>query len=182
MHFPEDHKLSKVYRVTGALVGVALIIFAVLGYMRGLGPFSTERETVLALGTSGWLTTLSLVVGIGVLAGAIIGGNTASWANVILGSLFILSGVVHLVLQRTTLNFFNFRMSNVIFSFVVGLILLTAGMYGRVSASLPPESPYSAERRGERAGAARSSDDVRDSYVGSPMDADRGVDGDGSPG
>jgi hypothetical protein len=179
MHFPEDHKLSKVYRVTGALVGVALIIFAVLGYMRGLSPFSTERETVLALGTSGWLTTLSLVVGIGVLVGAIIGGNTASWANIVFGAIFILSGVVHLVLQRTELNFFNFRMSNVIFSFVVGIILLTAGMYGRVSASLPPDSPYYQERHGGQPAEGESR--VRESYVGSPMDADRGEDGNGSP-
>ncbi|MBB5159886.1 hypothetical protein [Saccharopolyspora phatthalungensis] len=34
------------------------------------------------------------------------------------------------------------RLSNVLFSLVVGLVLLFLGCYGRVSGGLPPDNPY----------------------------------------
>lgn len=39
-------------------------------------------------------------------------------------------------------DFPNFRRQNVLFSFTVGLLLTTGGMYGRVSGGLPRDNPY----------------------------------------
>ncbi|MFG2497168.1 hypothetical protein ACGFSB_02980 [Streptomyces sp. NPDC048441] len=39
-------------------------------------------------------------------------------------------------------NILAFRPQNVMFSFVVGLLLMTFGMYGQVSGSLPHDNPY----------------------------------------
>ena len=39
-------------------------------------------------------------------------------------------------------------MANVIFSFVVGTVLLMFGFYGRVSGGLPPDNPYHRARHG----------------------------------
>jgi len=53
--------------------------------------------------------------------------------------LLLLSGLVNLTLIRTDLNFLAFRMGNIIFSFVVGIVLLTSGLYGRVKAGDPTQ-------------------------------------------
>ena len=43
---------------------------------------------------------------------------------------------------RTSWNVLNFSMANVIFSFVVGILVLTFGFYGRVSERRPVGGPY----------------------------------------
>ena len=74
--------------------------------------------------------------------GMLVGGNFASTLNIIFGFLFLLSGFANLAVLDTGVNFLAFRMPNVIFSFVVGLMLLTFGMYGRVGGALPHDNPY----------------------------------------
>jgi len=62
--------------------------------------------------------------------------------------LFLLSGLVNLAVLRTSANILDFSMRNVIFSFVSGLLLLTFGLYGRVSGGLPPDNPFYRARHG----------------------------------
>ncbi len=50
-------------------------------------------------------------------------------------------------------------MTNVLFSFVMGLIILTFGMYGRVSSKLPHDNPYWRRRHARE--AARESLAIR---------------------
>ncbi|MFL6073871.1 MAG: DUF4383 domain-containing protein [Mycobacteriales bacterium] len=141
-HLPKDHPLSRVYRVGGALVGLVVLAFGIVGlFNRTPGFFDTDGHTAAGLSFNTGLAVLSIVAGLVLLAGAVIGGNVASNVNIAVGAVFIVSGLVNLCVIRTDLNYLAFRMSNIIFTFLVGLVLFAFGMYGRVSGSLPFENP-----------------------------------------
>ncbi|MCF2533935.1 DUF4383 domain-containing protein [Yinghuangia soli] len=150
---PTDHKLSRVYRFGGGLTGLVLLVFGCLGFADQLAYFDTQGDTVAGLNTNGALSTVSVVFGVILIAGAVIGGNTASTVNTAVGVLFIVSGFVNLALLGKDTNFLAFRMPNVIFSFLVGLMVLTFGLYGRVSGNLPHDNPYWQARHPEQAAA-----------------------------
>jgi hypothetical protein len=150
-HLPVDHRLSRVYRVGAGLVGLALLVFGILGLLGHVGAFSTHGDKVAGLSTNGGLSVLSIVVGLLLFVGMVIGGNFASTLNMVLGVAFLLSGFVNLALLDTTHNFLAFRMPNVLFSFIVGLVLMFFGMYGRVSGGLPHDNPYWQQRHREAA-------------------------------
>ncbi|MGP3979743.1 DUF4383 domain-containing protein [Streptomyces sp. KR80] len=141
-HLPVDHRLSRVYRIGAGLMGLVLLVFGILGLIGTVGFFDTEGDTVAGLNTNGALSVLSIVVGCVLFAGMVVGGNVASTLNMWLGVAFLLSGFVNLALLETDFNFLAFRLQNVLFSFVVGLMLMTFGMYGRVSGTLPHDNPY----------------------------------------
>ncbi|MDI3405870.1 DUF4383 domain-containing protein [Streptomyces cavernicola] len=141
-HLPVDHRLSKVYRVGAGLMGLVLLAFGILGLIDEVGFFDTRGDTVAGLNTNGTLSVLSICVGLLLFAGMVIGGNFASTLNMVLGVLFILSGFANLALLDSDLNFLAFRIQNVLFSFVVGILLMVFGMYGRVGSALPHDNPY----------------------------------------
>lgn len=150
-HLPVDHRLSRVYRVGAGLMGLVLVVFGVLGLIDRIGFFDTQGDTVAGLSTNGALSILSICVGLLLFVGMVIGGNVASTLNMTFGILFIASGFVNLALLDRSFNPLAFRMQNVIFSFVVGLMLMCFGMYGRVSATLPHDNPYWRARHPEEA-------------------------------
>jgi hypothetical protein len=149
-HLPVDHRLSKVYRVGAGLMGLVLLAFGILGLFNEVGFFSTHGHDVAGLSSNGALSVLSIVVGILLFVGMVIGGNFASSLNMLLGVLFILSGFVNLAILDTSANYLAFRIPNVLFSFVFGLVLMTFGMYGRVHSHLPHDNPYWRRRHPER--------------------------------
>ncbi|MFJ2199101.1 DUF4383 domain-containing protein [Streptomyces violaceusniger] len=146
-----DHRLSKFYRVGAGLMGLVLVAFGILGLIDQVGFFDIGGDTVAGLNTNGALSVLSIVIGLLLFVGMVIGGNFASTLNLVLGILFLLSGFVNLAVLETTFNFLAFRMQNVLFSFVVGLLLMWFGMYGRVSGGLPHDNPYWVTRHPEQA-------------------------------
>ncbi|MFJ2111881.1 MULTISPECIES: DUF4383 domain-containing protein [unclassified Streptomyces] len=150
-HLPLDHRLNQVYRVGAGLMGLFLLVFGVLGLIDRIGFFDTGGDRVAGLNTNGALSVLSICVGLLLLIGMVIGGNTASTLNMVLGILFIASGFVNLALLDTGSNFLAFRIQNVLFSFVVGVLLMFFGMYGRVSGRLPHDNPYWRARHPEEA-------------------------------
>ncbi|MFD8324892.1 DUF4383 domain-containing protein [Streptomyces lydicus] len=150
-HLPVDHGLSKVYRIGAGLMGLVLVAFGILGLTDNIGFFDTGGDTVAGLNTNGALSVLSVVVGAILFAGMVIGGNFASTLNIVFGGLFLLSGFVNLALLQTDANFLAFQIQNVLFSFLVGLMLLVFGMYGRVSGGLPHDNPYWRARHPEEA-------------------------------
>ncbi|MFC8824444.1 DUF4383 domain-containing protein [Streptomyces sp. NPDC057137] len=164
-HLPVDHNLSRVYRVGAGLIGLVLLVFGILGLVNQIGVFGTGSHTTVGLNTNGALSVLSICVGVLLFVGMLIGKNFASTLNMILGLLFILSGFVNLALIDTGFNPLAFRIQNVLFSFVVGVLLMFFGMYGRVSGSLPHDNPYwrarhpsqvEDERRGRAAAGQRA--------------------------
>ncbi|AXE77727.1 DUF4383 domain-containing protein [Streptomyces atratus] len=150
-HLPLDHRLNRVYRVGAGLMGLVLLAFGILGLIDEIGFFNTGGATVAGLNTNGALSVLSICVGLLLFIGMVIGGNFASTLNMILGIAFILSGFINLALLGTDYNFLAFHMQNVLFSFVVGLMLMMFGMYGRVSGGLPHDNPYWRARHPEEA-------------------------------
>jgi hypothetical protein len=134
-----------VYRVqrTGAIcVGLFLLVFGVIGLSGGLGFFDTQGKHVLGLSSNGLLSTISIVVGLLLVGSALLSPRLASTAMMVFGCLFLVSALANLAVLTTSLNFLAFEMSNVLFSIIVGLALLTLGAYGRVSGNLPEDSPY----------------------------------------
>ncbi|MFD5716195.1 DUF4383 domain-containing protein [Streptomyces sp. NPDC127036] len=152
---PVDHQLGAVYRWGAAFCGVVLLVFGSLGFADELSPFTTDGNTVAGLSSNGALSLISVLVGVALIAGGFIGGNIASGLNMVVGTLFLLSGFVHIFILDRPANVLGFGMTNVIFSFVMGLVILTFGMYGRVSSKLPHDNPYW-QRRHPREAARES--------------------------
>ncbi|MFE6160706.1 DUF4383 domain-containing protein [Streptomyces sp. NPDC056486] len=152
---PVDHHLAAVYRYGAAFCGLLLIVFGCLGLADALTPLSTNGE-VAGLSTNVALSVISLVVGAALVLGGIIGGTFASALNMSVGTLFLLSGFYHLFTLDRPANFLDFGMTNVLFSFAAGLLILTFGMYGRVSSKLPHDNPFWRRRHPEQ--AAREDD------------------------
>ncbi|MEU6085687.1 DUF4383 domain-containing protein [Streptomyces sp. NPDC047085] len=141
-HLPVDHRLNTIYRIGAGLIGLFLLVFGILGVIHHIGFFDTGGDTVTGLNTNGTLSVLSICVGLLLFVGMVIGGNFASTLNMTLGVLFILSGFLNLGLLDTPHNFLAFKIQNVLFSFVIGIALMTFGMYGRVGSALPHDNPY----------------------------------------
>ncbi|WP_028799898.1 DUF4383 domain-containing protein [Streptomyces sp. 142MFCol3.1] len=139
---PVDHHLATVYRYGAGFCGLVLLTFAGLGFADALSPFATAGQTIAGMTTNVALSLISTVVGVALLAGAVVGGNFASTLNMVVGALFVLSGFAHIFVLDKPANVLGFGMTNVIFSFVMGLIIATFGMYGRVSSKLSHDNPY----------------------------------------
>ncbi|MBW5482395.1 DUF4383 domain-containing protein [Streptomyces bambusae] len=163
-HLPVDHRLSKIYRVGAGLTGLLLVAFGILGLVDRIGFFDTGGDTVLALNTNGALSVLSICIGALLFVGMVIGGTFASTLNIVLGLGFIASGFVNLALLDTELNFLAFKIQNVLFSFVVGVMLMWFGMYGRVGSALPHDNPYWQARHPEQAAREQQAARPRPGY------------------
>jgi hypothetical protein len=130
------------HRVSAAAIGGLLIVFALMGLTRGLALLSTHGSWVMGLSSNGLLSILSLVVGFVLVGAAFHSGPMASSASIVVGLLFVLSGLVNTLTVGTEMNVLAFRLPNIVFSFVVGVLLLIVGCYGRICGGLPMDSPY----------------------------------------
>jgi hypothetical protein len=133
MHLPINHRLAGFYRFLAALAGIFLLVFGIVGAAQTWGDPLFDRADVSALGlrTNFAFSLLSIVVGVIVLAGAFLGGNLAHYLNVFGGGVFWLSGLVMLVLLQTEANIFNFQVATCVVSFLIGTLLVLAGLYGK---------------------------------------------------
>lgn len=148
-YLPADHPLCKVYRVGAALFGSGLIIFGGLGFANQLAFLSTNGHQILGLSSNGLLSLISLVVGVVLIAAAVIGGHVSSNVTTALGVLFLISGLANLAVLDTPLNLLAFKIQNVLFSLIAGMLMLFVGLYGRVSGGLPNDNPYVRARRNQ---------------------------------
>ncbi|BAJ26487.1 MULTISPECIES: DUF4383 domain-containing protein [Kitasatospora] len=137
-----DRRLSRIHRLGAGLCALLLATFGALGLADGLPYFGTRGEPVAGLSGNGLLSTVSLATAAVLLAAALLGGRQASTVTTTVGALFVLSGFVNLALLDSPANVLAFRVPNVLFSFAMGLLLATLGMYGRVSGGLPHDNPY----------------------------------------
>ena len=137
-----DPRVFAVQRLGAIAVAGTLLVFGLLGSTTGVPLLATHGERVLGLSSNGLLSALSLVVAVVLIGAAVRGPRVASTVMIVLGVLFLLSALGNMAVLRTPLNVLAFEMSNVLFSIVVGLLLLVLGCYGRVSGHLPDDSPY----------------------------------------
>lgn len=166
-HGSDGRRLNRLHRLSSAVIGSTLWVIGILGFTNNLAFFSTSGAPVLGLSTNGLLSTVSLVFGTLLIGAAIVGGRFASTVGVVVGALFLLSGVGNVLVLNGPYNILAFRMSNVIFSLVVGLIMLTLGAYGRFTGRLPDDSPYAPQHH---AVDAQGSDDRGQQLPTAPAD------------
>ena len=133
-HNPVNHPARPVYRAIGGLTGLYLAGFGVLGVIENSGAeFFAQNDTlVLGQGANLGYSIISAVVGILILVGTAIGRNIDTVINKLLGYGFMVLGLASLAVMRTDANFLDFSMSTAIVSMVIGMVLLMAGMYGKI--------------------------------------------------
>jgi hypothetical protein len=139
---PSPHPIHTVHRIGAAAVGGFLLLFAALTSLSPAGFLPGSSAVVLGMATSGVLGVASLVFGAVLIAAAVRGGPLASSVSVVIGAVFLLSGLGNALVLGTAMNMLGFRLSNVVFSLAIGLALLLVGAYGRFTGSLPDDSPY----------------------------------------
>lgn len=133
-HLPVNHHLRPLYRTVAGLTGVWLITFGAVGWSQTQGTewFAQGDWSALGLPTNRAFATASLVAGAVVLVAALVGGNLDRFVNLWGGVGFVVAGTVMMTVAHTGLNVLNFSILTSIASYVIGLILLTAGLYGKV--------------------------------------------------
>jgi hypothetical protein len=142
---PERNRVYTVQRIGAFVVAGVIAVFGILGLLNGLDFFSTDGERVLGLSSNGLLSVISLVTAAVLVFSAFRSPRTASTVMIVIGVLFLVSALANLAVLNTEWNILAFRLSNVGFSVVAGLVLLLIGAYGRVSGNLPADSPYARE-------------------------------------
>jgi hypothetical protein len=133
-HIPVNHPLRPVYRALAALAGLYILVFGIVGAVRagGTPAFSQDHlYWVLGLRTNLGFAALSIAAGALLLLAAAVGRNVDRFVNLWGSVVFIAVGTVMLGLMRTNANVLGFSMVNCIVSFLLGSLLLTAGLYGR---------------------------------------------------
>jgi hypothetical protein len=158
MHTPVNHPLRPFYRALAAIAGLYLVVFGVLGLVGSDGEKAFGRSELSVLGQRTNLTfaVICLIVGVVVVAGVLIGRNLDVAVNTYLGWTLLALGTLSMLFSHTDLNVLNFSILTCVVSYVVGLVLVTAGLYGKVGSGHPaaahdqaPEHEQAAEH-GER--------------------------------
>jgi hypothetical protein len=134
-HIPINHHLQPFYRVLAGLCGLYVLVFGIVGLVqtRGLDTFAQEGlPSVLGLQANRAFAIISIVAGVIVLGGAVVGGNLDQRLNLGGAFVFLVAGMAMMILMQTDLNFLGFSMATCVVSFIIGLVLLTAALYGKV--------------------------------------------------
>jgi len=122
-HMPINHPLRPLYRIVSAVCGVAMLVG---------GVFAFGQDGVLGIRLNGAGTVVALTLGAASIAGAVLGGNAGRWIHLVAGIGLLVLGMASLALLRSDANLLGFSMTTCIVSFLLGLALLTCGLYEQV--------------------------------------------------
>ena len=134
-HYPLNHHLRPAYRLLAGLAGLYFALVGLIGLAKTWGdPFFYRHGGDWSLGlrvnpASAWLYT---IVGLVLLAAALIGGNLFHRVAIVLGWGLCGASVLVMAFLQTDANVLNASMINVIVTIALGLVTLTAGLYGKV--------------------------------------------------
>ncbi len=131
-HTPINHPLRGFYRFLSALAGLYVLVFGVVAFTKTKGePLFSQTHTAWALGLRSNLAfaIISIIAGAVILVAAMLGRNIDHFVFLWGGGVFMIMGIVMLLLLESDSNFLAFSMSNCIVSFIIGSILVTAGLY-----------------------------------------------------
>ena len=134
LHLPINHPLRGLYRSLGALAGLYVLVFGIVGFTqtRGTALFAQAHlPWVLGLRTNLAFALLSILGGLILLFGVLVGRNLSFLVSLGGGVVFMVVGMLMLGLLRTDANFLGFTVTTCIVSFILGSIIFTAGLYGR---------------------------------------------------
>lgn len=133
-HNPVNHPARPVYRAVAGLTGLYLVVFGALGALetRGSELFAQGDARVLGQGTNlGW-SLLSVALGLIILLSLGVGRNVDTQVNKVFAYGFLALGLAALAVLRTDANYLNFTVATSVVVMIIGLVLLMAGMYGKV--------------------------------------------------
>lgn len=158
-HYPVNHPLQPVYRAVAGLIGVGYLLFGAVGLAVSWGELFAGRGSVWALGlrTNVLWSAVSVLIGLTVLAAVVIGRNIHHRVTTVLGWTLAVIGVALLAVMQTDVNIFNFSVANVITCMVTGLLLIAAGLYGRIDA---PDGEHTGPGVGHRPVSKVSGDEL----------------------
>ncbi|MFI5889438.1 DUF4383 domain-containing protein [Actinoplanes sp. NPDC051513] len=136
-HYPLNHHLRQTYRFLAGLSGLFLTLFGVIGIGKTWGDpfFHRGADWVLGLRTNPAASWLYTIAGVLLLAAVLIGGNLYHRVALVLGWGLCGLGVAIMAFLRTDANILNASMINVIVTIALGLVTLTAGLYGKVGSA-----------------------------------------------
>ena len=151
-HNPVNHPLRPIYRGLGALAGVWLVLFGIVGIIVRSGDdfFATSGDHVLGLGLNMFGAIVSLVTGIVIVLATALGRNLDTEVYKFLGWGVLGVASYGLATSRTDANFLGFTIATVIVDYLTGLVLVLAGLYIKSA----PES-QTGEPREVREGRAK---------------------------
>lgn len=143
-HLPVNHPARPFLRVLAAAVGLYVLVFGVVGLIDTWGESFFDRgdSWVLGLRTNPAFATLSIVAGVVLVGGAVYGRNLDHFINLYGGVLFLVAGLAMMTVLHTDANLLNFSLSNCVVSFVIGLVLLHAGLYGKTGPARLAETEH----------------------------------------
>jgi hypothetical protein len=127
--------MRPLYRVLAGLGGLYLVVFGIMGLLRtgSDGFFAKSTPHTIGQGTNLAWSIVCIVLGAVVLIATAIGRNLDVAANSYVGWALLGVGTVMLALLRTQANLFNFSVTTVIVTYIVGLVLVMASLYSKVS-------------------------------------------------
>ncbi|MFI9642040.1 DUF4383 domain-containing protein [Micromonospora sp. NPDC051925] len=133
-HTPVNHPARPVYRAIGGLLGLYLVVFGALGVIASAGNdfFAQDDTKVLGQGTNLGFSLLSVLFGVVILAGTAIGRNLDVAINQWLSYTLMVISLAGLAFIETDANVGNFSIVTVMVLMTLSLVLLMAGMYGKV--------------------------------------------------
>jgi hypothetical protein len=133
-HIPINHPLRPLYRAVSGLVGVYLVVFGIVGLIvtAGDGLFGRAGHRVLGEGANLFWSIVCLIVGAIVLATTVLGRNLDTEADKYIGWGMLVVGTYGLATARTDANVLDFTVATVVVTYLVGLLLILAGLYGKV--------------------------------------------------
>jgi hypothetical protein len=138
MHIPVNHPLRPLYRALSGIAGGYVLAVGLIGFgkARGLGFFAQDDlPRVLGLQVNPAFSLLAILTGGLLVAGAVVGRNLDHYINLFVCGVYLVVGTAMLTLMRTDANIFGFAMSNVIVLYVIGMLNMAAGLYGKVGSA-----------------------------------------------
>ncbi|MFV2103295.1 DUF4383 domain-containing protein [Micromonospora sp. LOL_024] len=141
-HTPVNHPARPIYRAIGGLSGLYLVAFGAIGLIASTGDplFGRGEAQLLGQGTNLGFSLFSIVAGALVLVGTAIGRNLDVLINQWMAYLIMVVSLAGLAFIRTEANIFNLSVATVVVLMVLSLVLLMAGMYGKVGTDEERES------------------------------------------
>ncbi|WP_089156542.1 DUF4383 domain-containing protein [Micromonospora sp. NBS 11-29] len=133
-HTPVNHPARPIYRAIGGLVGLYFVVFGALGIIASAGNdfFAQDDTKVLGQGTNMGFSLLSVLLGVVILVGTVIGRNLDVAINQWLAYTLMVIGLAALAFLQTDANILNFSIMTDIVVLTLSLVLLMVGMYGKV--------------------------------------------------
>lgn len=145
-HIPVNHPLRPIYRGLAALAGAYLVVFGVAGFITtaGDGLFGQGDGSALGQGTNLFSSIVMVVAGAIVAGAAAVGKNIDVEADKFIGWGLIGYASYGLAFSHTDANFVNYDVTTVIVQYIVGMLLVTAGLYCKIAPNEQAGAPRQA--------------------------------------